>query len=238
MWILLDAIIVAIFFFTIIRCAKKGFIKSLCGIGVTVVSIVIALNFNAPFASFLRNTVVYENLTDSVNTKIEEYISSSLDEEKVLELFESAPEGINVMLSAFGTDKEDVMEKLNEIISSGEENAAEKISEYIVTPAAVTLSNALSVILLFFASVIILNLALWILDLVFKLPVLNTANKFGGVLIGVVISFLLCFLFCTVVHISLPYLSSIGVGIDAESAESTLLFSKLANINPIGFLYK
>ena len=83
MWFLLDVIIVLIFVLFAISGAKKGFIKSICGIVVTIASILIAMNLSAPVAEFFRDSVVYEQLTDNLHGKIEEYISDAMDEKKL-----------------------------------------------------------------------------------------------------------------------------------------------------------
>lgn len=51
---------------------------------VTIASILIAMNLSAPVAEFFRDSVVYEQLTDNLHGKIEEYISDAMDEQKLV----------------------------------------------------------------------------------------------------------------------------------------------------------
>lgn len=92
--------------------------------------------------------------------------------------------GITALLKGFGTDTDAVKEKYESLVQSGETQIAAKLSDYIVEPAAETLSNALAMLAVFVAAILLLNLAVFLLDLVFKLPVLHFANKFGGFLFG------------------------------------------------------
>lgn len=238
MWFLLDVIIVLLFLIFAVDGAKKGFIKSVFGMGVTIAAILIALNFHEPVAEYFRGTLVYRQLTDNLNEKIEEYVSDTLDEQSLSELLDEAPAGISALLAGFGTGTEEVKEKYAELVRNGETEIAAKLSDSIVEPAAKTLSSALAVLVVFLASIIVLNLAVMLLDLIFKLPVLNFANKAGGFALGLVVGLLVCFVFCTVVHIALPYLPGAGIDIDSESASNAILFSKLSEINPLSFLYR
>lgn len=237
MWLFLDIIIVAIFVTLAISGAKRGLIKSVLGIGVVIVSILITMNFYTYLADYFRSTVVYTNLTENLNEKIEEYVSNTMDEEQMSELFETAPAGISALLSGFGMTAEEVSQKYSEFIVAGEENVAESIADYIVGPAANTLSGALAMLVMFIVCVVVLNLGVRILDLLFKLPVLNVANKIGGFALGVLMAFLFSFVFCTVVNISLPYLPGLGINIDSKGISETMLFSAISDINPLAFLY-
>ncbi len=237
MWFILDVIIAAIFIVFAIIGAKRGLIKSVCGALITIVSIIIALNFYAPVADFFRSTVVYKQLTDNLNEKITDYVQNTTDEESVSELFSDAPSGIYTLLRGFGKSPEEVSEMIEEMIKSGEENVAQEISDYIVAPAAEALSNALAVLALFLASVIVLNLALLLLGLIFKLPVLRFANTLGGLIIGLIIGLMFSLVFCTVANIALPYLSGAGINLSVEDAKNAIIFTKLSEINPLSFLY-
>lgn len=237
MWLFLDIIIAAIFVILAFIGAKRGLIKSVLGIGVVIVSILITMNFYTYLADYFRSTVVYTNLTGNLNEKIEEYVSNTMDEERMKELFDTAPVGISALLAGFGMTAEEVSQKYSEFIIAGEENVAESIADYIVGPAANTLSGALAVLVMFIVCVVVLNLVVRILDLVFKLPVLNVANRIGGFALGVLMAFLFCFVFCTVVNISLPYLPGLGINIDSKGISETMLFSALSDINPLAFLY-
>lgn len=237
MWFLLDVIIVVIFFIFAVDGSRKGLIKSVFGMGITLAAILIALNFSAPVAEYFRDSVVYEKLTDNLNHKVEEYVADTMDENALSELLNDAPVGISALLSGFGTGTDDVAEKYAEMVKNGETNIAAKLSDYIVAPAAKTLSDALAVLCVFLAALIVLNLAVMLLDLIFKLPVLHFANKLGGFVFGLVVGLLVSFVFCTVVHIALPYLGSAGIGIDETNAANAALFTKISEINPLSFLY-
>lgn len=237
MWLILDAILAAIFVAFAVGGAKRGFIKSICGMAVTLVAVWVALNFHAPVAEYFRSTVIYRQLTDNLNEKVEAYVADSMDTEKLGTLLDDAPSGITALLAGFGTGTEEVKAKYAELVQNGETQIASKLSDYIVEPAAKTLSDALAVLVVFLAALVLLNLAVLLLDLVFKLPVLHFANKLGGFLFGLAAGFLVAFLFCTAVNIALPYLPGAGIAITKENASQAILFKALSDINPLAFLY-
>ena len=166
MWFILDAIIVIIFIIFAVSGIKKGFIKSICGAGITILSIILALNLNAPLAQYFRSTVVYEQLTGNLNEKIQGYVTDSMNEGSLDELFQEAPAGLSAILSGFGTNTDEVAEKYKEMITAGEENVSAKIYDYIVEPTAESLSSVLAILVVFLASLILLNIAVKILDLI------------------------------------------------------------------------
>lgn len=123
-------------------------------------------------------------------------------------------------------------------MADGETQIASALSDYIVEPAAKTVSDALAVLAVFVVSLIALNLLILLLDLIFKLPLLSAANRLGGLVFGLLTGFLAALVFCTVVHIALPYLPGLGIALDSEGASGALLFSWLSSVNPLAFLYQ
>ena len=238
MWYLLDIIIAAVFIGFIIYGARRGFIKAVCGMLVTVAAIWIAFTFSGPLAEFFRGTVVYQSLTDRLNERVTAYVTDPGDEGKLRTLFDDSPREITGLLEGFGVSSEKVAEKYDEILAEGKENAAKGITDYIVAPAAQKLSEALAVAVLFLVSLVLLHVAVWLLSLLFKLPLLNFANRLGGVIAGAVMGLLVSILFCTAVGIAMPYLRGAGIDLDAESAKHAVLYTAVDNINPLSFLYR
>lgn len=237
MWLFLDVLLIVLIALFAFQGAKKGLIKSLCGTLVTVVAVIIAFNFSAPVAEYFRSTFVYKQLTDNLNEKVEEYVNT-ITTDSLGTLLEDEPNGLAALLSGFGTGTESVKQKYDELVASGETKIAAALTDYIVQPAAKTIADALAVLVVFLVSLSVLNLAVLLLDLVFKLPVLSLANRLGGFAFGLIGGLLAAFLFCTVVNIALPYLPGIGIKLDSDSASTALLFSKLSSINPLAFLYQ
>lgn len=237
MWLLVDLILAVLLVLFAVRGFKKGLIKSLCGALVTVVAAVIALNFSAPVAEYFRSTFVYKQLTDNLNEKVEAYVNT-ITPDSLGTLLEDEPTGLSSLLAGFGMSTDSVRERYEELMADGETQIASALSDYIVEPAAKTVSDALAVLAVFVVSLIALNLLILLLDLIFKLPLLSAANRLGGLVFGLLTGFLAALVFCTVVHIALPYLPGLGIALDSEGASGALLFSWLSSVNPLAFLYQ
>lgn len=236
MWIILDLIIGAVFFICIIAGGKKGFIKSCLGLIVTLLAIAITLNTYRPVGKFFRETVVYENLKNGLKETIENHIGKTNDADTVLRLFNDATEQLpefNSMLESFNFNGEKAAAEVDNILNEGKEFTVDLVCERIVEEAAVFISDAVAVIAVFLGSVLVLNLLIYILDLIFKLPVLNFANKTLGLLVGAVKGLLFAFVITSALRMALPYLDGTGIKLTESDIENTVLFSAVESINPI-----
>ncbi len=238
MWIILDVIVAAILVFFMVRGCKKGFIKSCLGLVVTLVSIIITINFYAPAGELIRDTVVYENLKNNLKATVENHIGSTDDADTVSRLFADAAEKLpefNKLLKSFNVDGEKVAEDIDDAIKSGKEVSVDVICENIVEEAAVFISNAAAIIVVFLVSVLVLNLVILLLDFIFKLPVLNFANRVLGLLVGTAKGFFFACVIVAAIRVALPYLDGSGIKLTEADIERTVLFSVVDSINPLKF---
>ena len=236
MWIILDVITVCLLLFFIISGTRKGLIASLGNIAVTLCAVIVTFYCTSYVASFFQSTVVYGTLTSRVEKKVTDYIDDMADEEELMRLLDTSPREIVTLFDAFGVKTSDVADKCGELIEEGEKNVAASVCDYIVTPAAKSLSKALAAFVLFFGTILIAKLAIFLVGLLFKLPVLKSVNHFGGFVFGIAAGFIVCCLFCTVCGIALPYLKGAGIALDPETARSAVIYSFFAKINPLSFL--
>lgn len=238
MWIILDLIIAAIFIYFIAAGIKKGFIKSCFGLVVTLLSVFITINCYAPVSGFLRDTVVYDNLKENLKESIEDHIGASNDTATVARLFEDAetelPDFYRILLSLnFDSDK--AAKEIDKIIDEGREFTVELLCERLVEEASVFVSNALAIIIVFLGALLALNILIYLLDIIFKLPILNFANRTLGLVIGLVKAFVFAFVIVAAIRLALPYLDGSGIKLSESDMEHTLLFSAIDNINPLSF---
>lgn len=238
MWIVLDLIVAFICVFFLISGAKKGFIKSCLGLVVTLVSIVITINFHGVVANFYRDTIVYDSLKDNLKTAVQNHIGDSENPDTMSQFFRDVSGNLpefGKMMASLNVDPNDVADGIEMSVNSGEQVTVDMICEGIVEEAAVFISDGAAIISLFLASMLVLTLVVYILDLIFKLPVLNFANKLLGVLIGAVKALLVSFVIISAIKVAVPYLDGSGIKIDGSDMEKTVLFSAIDSINPLSF---
>lgn len=238
MWILLDLILVAVFAFCIYRGYKKGFIKSCLGLGVTLLSVVITVNIYSQVGGMIRETVVYDNLKNNLKETIENHIDTSNDPETVSNLFSDAEEkspSFEKTIRSFNFTGKQIAAEIDKLVAEGKEFTVDIICSRIVEQAAVFISNAVAIILVFLLSTLVLTLVVNILNCIFKLPVLRIANRALGFLIGAVKGIIYVFIIVGAVKMALPYLDGSGISITEKDVEKTVVFSALDNIDIIGF---
>lgn len=233
MWILLDVIIAVIFIAYAVSGYKKGLLKSCLGIVVTIASIVITMNFYPMAAGLFRNTVVYKGLTSSLEETIEDYVGDTANADSIAELFRQAENtpGFGAVIKGFGVDSDDIVSA----IESGKAETVDAVCALVVDKAAEFISNAAAIAAVFAASVIVLNIVINLLDLIFKLPILNFANRAGGLIAGLVMALLVSFVLCAAVRIAAPYMPENGLRISEEELGKTVLYSGIERINPLRF---
>lgn len=238
MWMLLDLILIAVFVFCIYRGVKKGFIKSCLGLGVTLFSIAITISFYAEVGGMIRETVVYDSLKENLKESIENHIDTSNDPETVAQLFsdaETESPDFEKKVRSFNFTGKEVAAEIDKLVAQGKEFTVDIICSRIVEEAAVFISNAAAIIIVFLASSLGLTLVVYILDCIFKLPVLRIANRALGLLIGAVKGILYAFIIIAAVKMALPYLDGYGISISEKDVEKTVVFSALDNVNIIDF---
>ena len=225
--ILLDVLLIAVLLFFAFRGAKKGFVLTLC----SLVAVVVA---------FLGANI----LADTMAPKVAEALQPKL--EAVIE--ESLTEALRN--TQFTTSDGDVAASTEEISLSGvlevlQENALYKqflsgvekaLEEGAATTAATAAARVAAVVargLIFLVGFVVV-LLVWTLlshalDLVAKLPVLNTLNNGLGGLIGLVKG-------VAIAYVAVWALYSLTGYVSTEMMEQTFLFKFLALHSPLDLL--
>lgn len=237
MWIALDAVTLALIVFSLIKGYKKGLVKTAFKIGIIIASVVIANSFSPVLSDYVKTTQQYKEFTNSVKTSILSSIESK--ESEAPQTFEKSKES-NVAfdyLSKIGLDIESIEEGYRQSVSEGIENTKETLDRTVLTPVTEFLCNAICFVIVFIVSVLLLYLLMYLIDLVFKLPILRSANKFGGFLLGGVFGVLKVFVFCTIFQIVLPYIQTKSIGLVCGMENSTYIYKFFLDINPLKFLY-
>jgi len=183
----LDIAVVLILIGFLIRGRIQGFVKSCLGFLPAAGALFITNTMYPYLSSFLRGTFIF----DKVQVNVSRVLGlNSLD--TFLELNMKDFQIINE-LNLPGFFKKELIANNNSVIYNvlGADTFGDYISAYVANACI----NALSIIVLFIATFIILKLLINMLDLVSKLPGINFLNKtlgaFLGVLQGIVVIWLL-----------------------------------------------
>lgn len=157
---------------------RKGLIRILLSLTMTVVAFILAMMLSKPFENYLRNNTP---LYDKINHQAEKYIEKFV------------PEEVNVKSEQLQGDaiKELALPKTiqDKLISDNNPDfrlnlGTNTFTEYLAKSLTDMLIESLSVILLFLLIKLILGIIVMVLDIVSKLPVINGINKSLGGFVG------------------------------------------------------
>lgn len=219
---LLDVILIAICLAIIILATKRGFVRSLMGLVSKVVALIVAYTFTPALANFLKTKYILDSLVGNIQTTLRQYVFAN-GEYDFSALTDNIPEGVSNLLTRYNVTPEKLSESIGSAQSGGEA-ALENVSRAIADPVASMISTAVAFILIFFAACLVLWVVTTVINLAFKLPVLNTANTVMGFVFGVCSALLVMFAYSSVVSVLVTSLGAISQDrFGAQVIESTLL---------------
>lgn len=181
MYIAIDIIVTVIVAAAIIGATKRGFVYSVFKLGTTIAAIVIATVFYKELAAFFSEAFVLPKVADSISTLIGNVIPEMSFATDLSQITAAIPEGLKETASLVGINIEEIVGSLGIADPSA---ATDAISDSLSASVAVALSNVLAFAALFFGSLIVLGIAGKLLDKLADLPVLKTANRFLGFVLG------------------------------------------------------
>ncbi len=176
---IVDIIAILILVGMIVWGAKRGFVKSVFSLGSLILSLILALTLYPMVTDFLADSVV----GDYVRLNVYEMFDDKAEDEIPAE---EASDALKLPAS------------LQEAILGTTEKAATVVKDTLATSMANLALKILSILIVF----ILVKLILWILSVllnaVAKLPLLKTANKLLGGVIGTIYGVLLIYVILAV----------------------------------------
>lgn len=189
-WLL--GIIVAILLFNIWRGYCKGLIKTIFSMCSVIVALV-ATSFLAPIIAeeVPNNKKVYEFIYE----KVEHTIPIQNKDKQEKDVIESLtlPQALKDSLI------ENNNSKIYEMLDI--DKAKDTFTVYIYSYLTRLVISAICYVVIFIVLLIILFIVANALDLISKLPILNTLNKTGGAAVGLIYGCLIIWIFCIVITI-------------------------------------
>ena len=227
--ILLDVLLIAVLLFCAFRGAKKGFVLTLCSLVAVVVAFL--------GANILADTMA-PKVAEALQPKLEAVIEESLTE--ALRNTQFTTSDGDVAASTEEISLSGVLEVLQENalykqFLSGVEKALEEgaastaATARVAAVVAAQLARGLIFLVGFVVVLLVWTLLSHALDLVAKLPVLNTLNNGLGGLIGLVKG-------VAIAYVAVWALYSLTGYVSTEMMEQTFLFKFLALHSPLDLL--
>lgn len=233
----LDIAILLILGLTVFFSVRSGFVKTAMATLSFALAVVITICLLSPVRSALLNTGLADSVTETTETAIKNYITDN----KLAgtdDLIAGKSEAFDSLIAVAGIDKDELSQWYSENVKGNADERAQTLASHIAEPAVYALATLISVLLLFFVSRLLLFIVSKILEGVARLPVLKTANKLLGLLLGLVLALVRICLFCVIVNVLIDNAGFLGsdflLNLDPDK---TLLFKLFAGINIFGFFF-
>ncbi len=175
----IDLVYVILAVITVAVFTKRGFIDSAFRFGRTIFAGIICYLVGPHVSAILYEKWVYGGILSWVSEKVAEFLRAAADSVDVEGMIDSLPFFVRQL-----TDKEQLVEKYKNT-AAGMETLAEDFSRTVSQPLASLLSNLVAYVLVFLMAMLLLFVLFKVLDLIFKLPILNAINKCLGFVLGV-----------------------------------------------------
>lgn len=244
---ILDIIIVTIAASTIYFAVKNGFIKTLLSASAFFIAVIITISLTNP----LKNAFMSSSAADSIRDRVETTISGVFEEKEdaitkntennfQIDAVFSDKGGMNELfgvLEKFGVDKNELKSQVNKWKAEKGVDLKQKLVEYIADPIVNAIASIIIISLLFFGSLILLKITAYVLNKLCMLPVLKTANKLLGLILGILLALIRIYFFCIITKAFIPYGQTLDIGwLAAIDPEKTLIFKLFYEYNVFSFL--
>ena len=237
MSVILDIFVVGVFVFSVVIGWKRGFVKTLLKFAGSLISMVVAVAFASPVASCLNDWFIADWLSSAAEGALTEQLAQMGSDFEAL--FEKMPEGFRTLLDRFGVGQGEMEQQYTQLAGAQKTDGliAEELADYMTAGAAKAVSYVLAFLLLYIVSYILVKVLIKLVDPIFKLPLLHTANALLGAVLGALIAVVFLWVTGLLIENVVPYLvGEDSVFMNNFSGDNTLLYRFFANINPLGSL--
>lgn len=224
----IDAVILFTAVFIIWAGTSKGFVRSVMGLISTAASLFAAYAYTPVLSAYIKEKFLIERITAGIDETLRSLaFDTSTDLYNLDRLAADLPEPFTGILERYSINIADFAEKLRGLTGCSE-TIVYDFAEEIAEPTSQLLSSVIAFILIFVGAFFALSLLTGLIDLIFKLPVLKTANMLLGFLFGAVEAVVLAFILASLLSTLVTALGSIDPGLfGADVVEDTMVCSKL-----------
>lgn len=233
---IIDIVIAAVILIGIIIGLVRGFIKTVFGFFHSIASGVAAYFCTPIVTGYIKSTVFYKNIVSKTEASFYETVKNFLesDPEKIL----PQTEEISAFFERFGKTSDFIKTEYERLEAGKISDAANAVTEYIVSPACSALLTVLTFLVLFGVAFLLLRFVMKIFDGMTKLPVLHGINMLLGAVLGGIIGCAIVFLVITVFEAALPFVAGTQNTLTIQSiAEGSYLYRIFTAVNPFGLLF-
>ena len=185
MSLVFDIIIVLAAIAAICRGISKGFIKSVMHFASIIVALVCVYYFTQPVAAWLGEQFVSDSVTSITEESLGGIVNAGSERLDIDTVLSDRPDALTEIAERFSCDLDELTQYYKGFLANeSTDTAISELSAKIAAPAVNAISSVLAAILVFVAAMLACAIITWVLDLIFKLPVLKQLNKVLGTVFG------------------------------------------------------
>ncbi len=226
-----DGILLTVCVLAVILGAKRGFIKSIMGICTLIAALFVAFAFTPTVAKYIETIPAVQEISESITETIQSLTKNDGPTYDLQKLFGDMPDSFKQILERYGADVSKLTDEVP-LQPKADINAVDDLASLIAAPVVDAITGVLAFLLLFVVTVIVLKLLTWLLDLIFQLPVLKTANTLLGLVVGILSALMWAWVLSALSVIFIRAMSSISPAYFNESLiENTVILKFFADDN-------
>ena len=215
---------------------RRGLVRSVIGLVCDAVAIVVAYALTPTVAGFFCNSVLLDKISAGIDATVRSAASTSAGTD-VSQFLSKIPETLAGMLEKFNITGESFQGFIKGLKSTGDD-AVKEVSDFIAKPTAHIISNALAFILIFVVALILLRLISKLILILFKAPVIRTADKTAGLIFGIVNALIVVWVLSLAISAGVNALGSCVPSWFEDTVNNSMVLKFLAKYNPITIVNK
>ena len=188
---ILDIIIIAVILLCVIMAYRKGLVEVAFRLISFILAIILSFTLYIPVANaIIENTEIDEKIKETIEQTIKK-------EDLTVEQEESTTTDNADTVETTQTEKEKmpdiITNYISKTITEAAETAKDNLAEVVATNLSITAIKIVTLIVLFIVIRIILSILKIIINAIASLPVINSANKIGGIIYGLLEALLIIY---------------------------------------------
>lgn len=230
----IDAVILFTAVFIIWAGTSRGFVRSVMGLISAAASFFVAYAYTPVLSAYIKEKYLIDRIASGIDETLKSLaFDTTTDLYNLDRLAADLPEPFTGILERYNINITEFADKLRGLTGCGE-TTVYSFAEEIADPTTSVLASVISFILLFLAAFIVLGILTSLIDLIFKLPVLKSANMFLGFLFGAVEAVAVAFVLATLLSVLVTALGSIDPALFGEDVVAdTMICSKLLEYHAV-----
>ncbi len=221
--LILDLVVVAVVVIGLISGWRRGFIRIVLKTFAGLFSVIISLNFFEELGAVLKEKYVLPYISDKIAEAVESGAGGG-----AAQLVDSVPAEWQNVANLVGID----LNSMAQNAANSGQNAMQQFVSSASESVAQFVSMVAAFVLLAFVSYFVLRiLAVVLSKIIGGIPVISTVNKVLGLIFGLIVSAMLCWIFVQLVG----FLAD-SMNLTFLEMNSTLISKLLYNFHPLNFI--